>query len=99
MATSNAQQPGRWYATCLYAGFNGWVVVRDVAQPGTRLGCPGHYQQQAAPGAYATHEQAQAAADELNHAAQQAPRLRSADRYGMLPSPADDYHPHPWDLK
>ncbi|HEX8429191.1 hypothetical protein [Hymenobacter sp.] len=98
MASSEALQAGRWYAACLYAGFHMWAVVRDVAQPGTRFGGPGHYQQEAAPGAYATHEQAQDAADELNRN-QQAPHLRPADRYGMLPAPADDYHPHPWDLK
>ena len=92
MSTVNPQA-GRWYAACLYAGNNSWVVVRDVAQPGS----PGRYQQEAAPGAYPSHEQAQAAADELNRPT--TIRLRPADRYGMLPTLADDYHPHPWDLK
>ncbi len=99
MARSDAPQAGRWYAACLYAGYNGWAVVRDVAQPGTRSGGPGLYQQEAAPGAYPTYEQAQAAAEHLNQPPTTGPRLRPADRYGLLPLPAEDYHPHPWDLK
>ncbi|SHK71828.1 hypothetical protein [Hymenobacter psychrotolerans] len=87
-------QAGRWYAACLYASGPGWAVVRDVAQPGTVPGGPGHYQQEPAPGRYATQEAATAAAARFN-----APRLRPADCYGLLPTPADDYHPHPWDLK
>ncbi|GGG35709.1 hypothetical protein [Hymenobacter glacieicola] len=97
VASGATPQAGRWYAACLYAGLHGWAVVRDVAQPGTRPGGPGHYQQEAAPGAYATHQHAQAAADQLNETP--APRLRPADRYGLLPQPSDDYHPHPWELK
>ncbi|GAB3843211.1 hypothetical protein [Hymenobacter jeollabukensis] len=97
MSHAPKPQAGRWHAACLYAGNKGWAVVRDVALPGTRPGGPGHYQQEAAPSAYATHEQAQAAADALN--APPVLRLRPADRYGLLPAPADDYHPHPWDLK
>lgn len=97
MPAGSTPQPGRWHTACLYAGNLGWAVVRDVALPSTRPGGPGHYQQEAAPGAYATHEQAQAAADALN--APPVLRLRPADRYGELPTPADDYHPHPWDLK
>lgn len=95
VAHATTPQAGRWYAACLYAGCRCWAVVRDVAQPGTRPGGPGRYQMQPAPGdPYATREQAQAAADQLNCPA---PRLRPADRYGMLPAP--DYHPHPWELK
>ncbi|SNR52987.1 hypothetical protein [Hymenobacter mucosus] len=95
MPAGNAPQAGRWYAACLYATGHGWAVVRDMALPGTTAGGPGHYQQQAAPGSYPTHEQAQAAANQLNAP----PRLRPADRNGMLPAPADDYHPHPWELQ
>lgn len=94
MALNPTPQAGCWYAACLYDGCNGWAVVRDVAQPGTAPGGPGLYQQEAAPGHYATHEAATAAAARFN-----APRLRPADHYGLLPTPADDYHPHPWDLK
>jgi hypothetical protein len=98
ISAKHTPQAGRWYAACLYVGFQGWAVVRDIAQPGTRPGGPGLYQMEAAPGAYLTYEQAQAAADELNRV-QQVPRPRPADHYGMLPMPADDCHPHPWDLK
>ncbi len=94
MSTAAVAQAGRWYAACLYAAGSAWAVVRDVAQPGTVPGGPGHYQMQAAPGRYATQEAAMATAARFN-----APRLRLADRYGELPTPADDYHPHPWDLK
>ena len=90
-------QAGRWYAACLYAAGPGWAVVRDVAQLGTTPGGPGLYQQEAAPGAYVTHELAQAAAEQLNRPALL--RLRQADRYGQLPLLTDDYHPHPWDLQ
>ena len=94
MAAGNSPQAGRWYVACLYAGPKGWAVVRDVPQPGTMPGDPGHCQQEAAPGAYASQEAAHAAAAHLN-----APRLRPADRYGELTMPADDDYPHPWDLK
>ena len=94
MSTAPAPQAGRWYAACLYAAGSAWAVVQDVAQPGTVPGRPGLYQMQAAPGRYATQEAATAAAARFN-----APRLRPADRYGELPTPAEDYHPHPWDLK
>ncbi|QJX47844.1 hypothetical protein HMJ29_13180 [Hymenobacter taeanensis] len=97
MSPGTTSQAGCWYAACLYAAGPGWAVVRDVAQPGTIPGGPGLYQQEAAPGAYATHELAQAAAEQLNRPALL--RLRPADRYGELPPPADDYHPHPWDLQ
>lgn len=99
MSTS-APQAGRWYAACLYAGNAGWAVVRDVAQPGTRFGGPGHYQQEAAPGRYVSQHLAQRVADELNSPPKPI-RLRSADRYGELPGPGDEdyYHPSPWDLK
>ena len=96
--SATTPQAGRWYAACLYGGNAGWAVVRDVAEPGTRFGGPGNYQQQTAPGAYLTQEHAQRVADELNSPPKSI-RLRSADRYGLLPGPADDYHPHPWDLK
>lgn len=69
-------------------------MVRDVAQPGTMPGGPGHYQMEAAPGCYETQEAAHAAATRFN-----TPRLRPADYYGELPTPADYHHPHPWDLK
>ncbi|GAB2784631.1 hypothetical protein HNQ93_002467 [Hymenobacter luteus] len=82
MSTTPATQAGRWYAACLYAGFCGWAVVRDVAQPGTTFGGPGRYQQEAAPEAYATHEQAQAAAAALNQ---------------PEPSRWDDMQPADWD--
>ena len=78
MAAGNTLQAGRWYAACLYASFKGWAVVRDVALPGTTPGGPGHYQQEAAPGAYATYELARAAADQLNEP--NTLRLRPADQ-------------------
>jgi hypothetical protein len=81
-----------WHPSCCYAGNNGWGVVCEVPEPGHFH----RYHQRAAPGCYATQEQAQAAADTLNHTG--APRLRAADRYAMLPAPDDDYHPHPWEL-
>lgn len=66
MSTTPATQAGRWYAACLYAAGPSWAVVRDEAQPGTIPGGPGRYHMEAAPGTYATHEQAQAAAATLN---------------------------------
>ena len=98
MAALFTPQAGRWYAACLYADYNGWAVVRDVAEPGTYFGGPGCYRQEVAPGRYAFRERAQQVADELNSPPKPV-RLRPADHYGMLPSPADDYPPHPWDLK
>jgi|GEM_PF-4423036 len=97
MKAENKLQAGQWYAACLYAGYACWGVVRDLALPGTQPGDAGHYQQEAASGAYTTYERARAAADTLNRTV--ALRLRPADRYGLLPLPADDYHPHPWELK
>ena len=97
MKAENKLQAGQWYAACLYAGYACWGVVRDLALPGTQPGGAGYYQQEAAPGAYATYERARAEADNLNRLP--ASRLRPADHCGMLPWPDDDYHPHPWELK
>ena len=94
MARGNTAPAGQWYAACLYATGHGWAVVRDMAQPGTISGGPGHYQQEAAPGRYATQEAAYAAAARFN-----APHLRPADHYSLLPAPAEGYHPHPRELQ
>lgn len=80
-----------WQPALRFATATPWGVVCSAPQPGH----PHLYQQQAAAGCYATQEQAQAAADQLNHTG--APRLRTADRYGELHEP--QYALHPWDLK
>lgn len=58
--------PARWYPACLYATFRPWAVVRDLPAATTQAGGAGLYQQQAAPGAFLTYEDALAHATHLN---------------------------------